>query len=100
QRAAQLTQENSAIASRSRSAVLTLYSLDSRLAQVQGQLASLRAEAGAIDRKAAATRRQLVIAKQVFAASQRALAARLRAVYGHGDSDPLAVVLGAHTLDE
>ena len=100
QRAAQLTQENSAIASRSRSAVLTLYSLDSRLAQVQARLASLRAEASAIDRKAAETRRQLAIAKQVFAASQRNLAARLRSVYEHGDSDPLAIVLGAKTLDE
>jgi 3D (Asp-Asp-Asp) domain-containing protein len=100
QRVEQLTQENSAIASRSRAAVLTLYSLDSRLARVQARLASLRAQTEAIDRQAAETRRQLAVAKQVFAASQRNLADRLRSVYEQGDSDPLAIVLGAKTLDD
>jgi 3D (Asp-Asp-Asp) domain-containing protein len=32
--------------------------------------------------------------------SQRNLAARLRSVYEQGDSDPLAIVLGAKTLDD
>ena len=100
QRAEQLTQKNSAIASRSRAAVLTLYSLDSQLARAQARLASLRAQAAAVDRKAAETRRELAIAKQVFATSQRNLAARLRSVYQQGDSDPLAIVLGAKTLDD
>jgi peptidoglycan DL-endopeptidase CwlO len=100
QRAEHLTQENNTIASRSRAAVLTLYSLDSQLARAQGRLASLRAQAQAIDREAAATRRELAIAKHVFAASQRSLAARLRSVYEQGDSDPLAIVLGANTLDD
>jgi len=100
QRAEQLTQENSAIASRSRAAVLTLYSLDSQLARAQARLASLRTEAAAVDRKAAETRRELSIAKQVFANSQRNLAARLRSVYQQGDSDPLAIILGAKTLDD
>jgi peptidoglycan DL-endopeptidase CwlO len=100
QRAEQLTQENNAIASRSRAAVLTLYSLDSQLARAQAQLASLRAQARAIDREAAETRRELAIAKQVFATSQRSLAARLRSIYEQGDTDPLAIVLGAKTLDD
>jgi 3D (Asp-Asp-Asp) domain-containing protein len=100
QRADQLTQENAAIASRSRAAVLTLYSLDSQLARAQARLASLRAQAQAVDRKAAETRREVVIAKRVFAASQRTLAARLRSVYEQGDTDPLAIVLGASTLDD
>ncbi len=100
QRAQQLTQENSAIASRSRAAVLTLYSLDSQLARAQARLASLRAQADAVDRQAAETRRELAIAKQVFATSQRNLAARLRSVYQQGDSDPLAIILGAKTLDD
>ena len=100
QRAEQLTQKNGAIASRSRAAVLTLYSLDSQLARAQARLASLRTEAAAVDRKAAETRRELAIAKQVFATSQRNLAARLRSVYQQGDSDPLAIVLGAKTLDD
>lgn len=100
ERAQQLTQENNAIASRSRAAVLTLYSLDSRLARTQARLASLRSQAEAVDREAASTRRQLAIAKRLFAASQSNLAVRLRSVYEQGNSDPLAIVLGAKTLDD
>ena len=100
ERAQHLTQENSAIASRSRAAVLTLYSLDSQLARTQARLASLRSQAQAVDREAAATRRQLALAKRLFAASQSNLAVRLRSVYEQGNSDPLAIVLGAKTLDD
>jgi len=53
-----------------------------------------------VDREAAETRRQLAIAKRLFAASQRNLAVRLRSVYEQGNSDPLAIVLGAKTLDD
>jgi 3D (Asp-Asp-Asp) domain-containing protein len=95
-----LTQENSAIASHSRAAVLTLYSLDSRLTEAQGRLAALRAQAEAVDRQAAETRRELRIARHLLAASQANLADRLRALYEQGDSDPLAIVLGAKTLDD
>jgi peptidoglycan DL-endopeptidase CwlO len=100
QQAQRLTQENSAIASHSRAAVLMLYSLDSRLTEAQGRLASVRAQAAAVDRQAAETRRELRIARGILRASQADLAARLRALYQQGDSDPLAVVLGAKTLDD
>jgi 3D (Asp-Asp-Asp) domain-containing protein len=100
QQAQRLTQENSAIASHSRAAVLMLYSLDSRLTEAQGRLASVRAQAAAVDRQAAEIRRELRIARGVLTASQADLAARLRALYQQGDSDPLAIVLGAKTLDD
>jgi 3D (Asp-Asp-Asp) domain-containing protein len=100
QQAQQLTQRNSTIASQSRAAVLTLYGLDSRLTRAQAQLAVLHSEAAAVDRQAAETRRELSVAKRLFAASQGNLADRLRSVYEHGDSDPLAIVLGARTLDD
>jgi 3D (Asp-Asp-Asp) domain-containing protein len=101
QQAQQLTQENSAIVSRSRGAVLTLYALDSKLTRAQAQLASLRSQAAAVERKRADTRLELELAKRIFAASQRNLADRLRTVYEQeGDSDPLAIVLGAKTLDD
>jgi 3D (Asp-Asp-Asp) domain-containing protein len=100
QKAQQLEQANGAIASHSRAAVLTLYALDSQLTRAQGRLAALRAEAAAVDRQRAETRRELAIAKHVFAVSQTNLAARLRALYEQGDSDPLAIVLGANTLDD
>ncbi len=100
QQAQRLTQQNNAIASRSRAAVLTLYALDSRLARTQAQLASLRSQAAAVDRQAAETRRELAAARRMFSVSQRNLANRLRSVYEQGDSDPLAIVLGAKTLDD
>ena len=101
QHAERLSEQDTAIASRSRAAVLTLYGLDSRLTRAQAQLASLRSEAAAVDRQAAETRRELGIAKRIFAVSQRNLANRLRSVYEQsGDSDPLAIVLGAKTLDD
>ena len=100
QQAQRLTQENSANASHSRAAVLMLYALDSRLTEAQGRLAAVRAQAAAVDRQAAETRRELRIARRVLAASQADLAARLRALYEQGDSDPLAIVLGAKTLDD
>jgi 3D (Asp-Asp-Asp) domain-containing protein len=90
-----------AIASRSRSAVLNLYALDSRLSRAEAQLASVRTQSAAVDRQAAETRRELKIAKGIFSVSQRNLANRLRSVYEQSsDSDPLAIVLGAKTLDD
>jgi peptidoglycan DL-endopeptidase CwlO len=101
QHAQRLTQQNSAIASQSRAAVLTLYALDSRLTRAQAQLAWLRSQAAAIDHQAAETRSELKVAKRIFSISQRNLANRLRSVYElSGDSDPLAIVLGAKTLDD
>ena len=99
--AQRLTQQNNAIASRSRAAVLTLYALNSRLTRAQAELTSLRSQAAAIDRQAAETRRELKIAKGIFSVSQRNLANRLRSAYEQsGDSDPLSIVLGAKTLDD
>jgi peptidoglycan DL-endopeptidase CwlO len=101
QQAQRLANENSVIASESRAALLTLYALDSRLARAQSQLASLRAQVAAVDREAEAMRHELALARQVFAVAQRNLADRLRSVYEQqGDSDPVAIVLGAKTLDD
>jgi 3D (Asp-Asp-Asp) domain-containing protein len=63
-------------------------------------LATLRAQAAAVERQRAETHRELAIAKHMFAVSQTNLATRLRALYEQGDSDPLAIVLGAKTLDD
>ena len=99
-RAQQLAQENSALASRSRAAVLTLYSLDSGLARANAQLATLRADAARVGAQRAEASQELQIARRTFAASQRHLAERLRTVYEQGDGDALAVVLGAKTIDD
>ena len=80
--------------------MLTLYALDSQLTRAQARLAVLQTQAAAIERRRAETRSELAVAKQVFSASQLNLANRLRAAYEDGDSDPLAIVLGAKTLDD
>jgi 3D (Asp-Asp-Asp) domain-containing protein len=100
QRAQQLTHENSVLASRSRASVLTLYSLDSRLANAQAQLASLQAQAQRLARQRRETTGALRIARATFGAAQQQLANRLRAVYEQGDSDTLSIVLGAKTIDD
>jgi 3D (Asp-Asp-Asp) domain-containing protein/septal ring factor EnvC (AmiA/AmiB activator) len=100
ERAQQLAQENSTLASHSRAAVLTLYSLDSALARANARLASLRADAARVSRQRAEATHALQIARRTFAASQRHLAERLRTVYEQGDPDALAIVLGAKSIDD
>jgi 3D (Asp-Asp-Asp) domain-containing protein len=100
QQAQRLAQENGAIAARSRASVLTLYALDSRLSRVQAELASLHSQAAALERRRIETRRELAVVKQIYTVSQGNLANRLRTVYEQGESDPLAIVLGAKTLDD
>ena len=100
QQAQQLAQENSVLASRSRAAVVTLYALDSRLARTRAELESLRSQAERVSRERTQTKAELAIARRTFTSAQGNLAARLRTVYEQGDADPLAIVLGAKTLDD
>ena len=100
QHAQQLTQENGVLASQSRAAVLTLYGLDSQMARAQARLSELQSRAAEVSRQRAQTRVDLRIARRTFTTAQRHLADRLRALYEHGDSDPISIVLGAKTLDD
>jgi peptidoglycan DL-endopeptidase CwlO len=100
EKAHELTYENGVLASRSRASVLTLYALDSELTRTRARLASLQSEAAQLERQRALTRERLELARQTFAAAQRQLAERLRVLYEQGDSDALAVVLGAKSLDD
>ena len=95
-----LRAENAALASRARGTVLSLYALDSRLARVHAEIAALRAQAARLERERAVVQAQLRIARGTLAIAERRLATRLRALYEQGDVDPLAVILGASSLDE
>jgi 3D (Asp-Asp-Asp) domain-containing protein len=88
------------LAARSRSAVLGLYALNSRLDEARAQVQALEARSADLQRERESTRRQLAIAEQAFRISQRQLEQRLRALYELGELDPLAVVLGASSIDE
>jgi 3D (Asp-Asp-Asp) domain-containing protein/peptidoglycan hydrolase CwlO-like protein len=100
ERASQLSKQNADLAGRSRSALLGLYALDSKLAREQARLVALRIRTAEIHAERAAARQRLTVARHSLRVAQVALARRLQLLYEQGDSDPLAVVLGASTVDE
>ena len=99
-RAAHLKGANQDLVAQSRSALLTLYSLDASLDRARARVATLEAQATALARQRALTRRHLRIARQSLAAAEQELGARLRVLYEEGDTDALAVLLGATSVDD
>jgi 3D (Asp-Asp-Asp) domain-containing protein/peptidoglycan hydrolase CwlO-like protein len=97
-RASQLAQQNAALAAQSRGVVLELYSLDSRLAREQTRLVSLRIRTAAIRADLSVARTRLHVARHSLTQAQRSLARRLQLLYEQGDSDPLAIMLGASSV--
>jgi len=93
-----LTQQNADLAARSRGVVLELYSLDSRLARERTRLVELRIRAAQVKGELAAARERLRVAQRTLKVSERSLANRLQLLYEQGDTDPLAVVLGATSV--
>ena len=97
-RASELARQNQDLAARSRSAVLQLYSLDSQLAREQARLVYLRVRTAAVRADLAVSRTQLRVARRTLSRTQRSLAQRLALLYEQGDSDPVAIVLGATSV--
>lgn len=95
-----LRRENADLAGRARAAVLELYALDARLTRARARLGALEAQAAALAREQAQVRLQVRIARRALAISQRRLGARLRDLYMEPDPDPVAIVLGASSLDD
>jgi cystine transport system substrate-binding protein len=93
-----LRQENAALAARSRGVVLELYSLDAKLAREQARLVALRVQTAEVKGELGAARQRLGAARQTLKASEQELAARLQLLYEQGDTDPLAIVLGASSV--
>ena len=100
QRADALRRTNSSLATRSHEALLGLYSLDSRLSRAEARLTVLRAEAARIALERQAVRHRLGVASHDLRVSQRELALRLHTLYEEQADDPLAIILGAQSLDE
>lgn len=100
QRAHDLRAANTALATRSHAALLRLYSLDSQLARAHARLDALTAQVEAVRRERVLTAKRLRIARHDAAAAEAQLGARLRQLYEQGQTDPLAVLLGARSLDD
>ena len=96
--ASQLSQQNANLAQRSRGVVLQLYALDSGLAREQARLVQLRIRSAQVKAELAAARERLRAARHTLKTEQRSLATRLQLMYEQGDTDPLAVVLGASSV--
>ena len=95
-----LRAQEQSLGGRSQAALLELYALETRLATARSQVAARAAKQQELQRRSAATRRHLATATQAARVSQRRLEELLRSLYQRSDVDPLAVVLGAQSLDE
>ena len=83
---------------RAHQALLSLYSLDSRLQAWHARVGSLEQAAAALRRQRTSLRAELGAARASFKVGQHRLALQLRSLYEQGDVNTLAVVLGAQSL--
>jgi 3D (Asp-Asp-Asp) domain-containing protein/peptidoglycan hydrolase CwlO-like protein len=95
-----LRSANASLASRSQQALLELYSLQTRLGLAERRVAALEDRTAEVQAEREAAQKQLEQARADFQTAQSQLAERLRQLYIEGDVDPLAVLLGAQSLDE
>lgn len=98
--AAGLRAEAGTLETRVDTATLELYALETQLGRARSELARLQTQRRELERERASARLQLTAARQSFRASQTQLADLLRALYQQPGHDPLAVLLGAGSLDE
>jgi 3D (Asp-Asp-Asp) domain-containing protein/peptidoglycan hydrolase CwlO-like protein len=100
QRVGALQRENETLAQRVQSATLDLYALDSRLKRVHAELTSLGTRRERILRERHSIRMQLGASRHNLRTSQRQLALVVHSLYEQQTDDPLAVVLGAESLEQ
>ncbi len=95
-----LRSENGSLSAQAQAAWLSSVTLETRLEQTQAALVRLRARTRTIaDRRAEATH-SLQLARRTLAVSQENLGERLRLLYEQGETDPMAVLVGAKSIDE
>jgi peptidoglycan DL-endopeptidase CwlO len=100
ERAQALRDENAALADRAHAAWLSSVSLGTRLEQTRAGLVRLQARTQSIADQRAEADQSLRLARRTLAISQQRLADRVRFLYEQGDSDSMAVLVGARSLDE
>jgi 3D (Asp-Asp-Asp) domain-containing protein len=92
--------DGSILRARTHAALLDLYALDTRLHNAQARLATLQSQAALLRKQQAQLAQQLSATRSTLQTSQQRLAENLRTLYEQGEVDPLAVVLGAQSLDD
>jgi peptidoglycan DL-endopeptidase CwlO len=96
----ELRSRDASLQARERSATLELYALQSELARTQQRLASLRAQREAAEAELTSLRIRLDVAWQSLYVAEERVGARIRQLYEHGQTSPVAVLLGAESLDQ
>jgi peptidoglycan DL-endopeptidase CwlO len=99
-RAQALRDENAALAGHARAAWLSSVSLGTRLEQTRAWVVRLQSRTQSIAEQRAEADQSLRLARRTLAVSQQRLAVRVRILYEQGDSDSMAVLVGARSLDE
>ena len=100
ERAQELRNENSTLAGQARATWLRSVTLSTRLEHTRAALVRFRARAQAISEQRAEAQQSLRLARRTVKISQRRLADRLRVLYEQGPTDPMAVLVGATSVDE
>jgi peptidoglycan DL-endopeptidase CwlO len=100
ERARSLRVENDALAGRARAAWLSSVSLGTRLEQTRAGLVRLQARTRSIAEQRDEADQSLRLARRTLTVSQQRLANRVRVLYEQGDADPMAVLVGAQSIDE
>ncbi|MEP7334141.1 MAG: 3D domain-containing protein [Actinomycetota bacterium] len=98
--AAELRQRDTSLAARERSATQELYSLEAQLAVARSRLAELTVRREAAEARLTRLRIELDVAWQSAYIAEEQLGARIRQLYQQGQLDPVAILLGAESLDE
>ena len=81
-------------------ATLDLYAIDAQLERAHSQLSALRAQRERIARERASLRLRLDVTRKNARVADRRVAVLVRNLYEQQASDPLAIVLGAQSLED
>lgn len=92
--------DRAALESRSASALLDLYALETQLASARADVRAAERRVAGLEQERARTAVRLTVARRTLGVAELLLADRLRALYEQGEIHPLAVLLGAETLDD
>ena len=100
QNSAKLRQHQRVLGTRSHTALLGLYALDSRLAQARGELVRIHALTARLRVEQKRVRLELSIVARNLKVSQRVLGNHLRTLYEEGEPNAIAILLGSSSLDD
>lgn len=99
-RAAALRGQQAALAQREHATLLDLYALEIRLAHARGALEGLRARSVELTRARDLARRRAAVVRHSLATARQRLAQTLRTLYRQAQLDPIAILLGATSIDQ